>query len=299
MKYSKYKFSGPMKVLLPLLMLLPLSACIDTKASNQGVPSPNASSPSVAPSASTQCSEKTAGTLDKANVKPLKLSTEAVTESGQLNAGRPIGYSFDAKAGQRFNFKPSDDKICPLVYTPSNKLLSGNELKEDGKYIVQIFIPQGSASFSIEMGLDSLLSSTPANTSSSGSLNKDQALRTVKNWLGSKQKVFASPWDRTAINQYTTGPLHNDITKSDGSLAWLKKYDAYYSFRPFKVNKILEYSSSGQRPSLKLDVTEDRTLHTSKGDDPSESGISTATFTYFFELEDGIWKIYDYRKEEN
>jgi ARC6-like, IMS domain len=298
MKYSNYKFSGPMKVFLPLLILLPLSACINTKVSNQSVPSPS-SSPSVAPDASTLCSEKTAGVLEQASVKPLKLSTQAVTESGQLNAGRPIGYSFDAKASQRFNFKPSDDKICALVYTPSNKLLIGNELKEDGKYIVQVFIPQGSASFSIEMGLDSLLSSTPANTTSSGSLNKDQALRVVKSWLDSKQKVFAPPWDRTAIKTYTTGPLYSDITKSDGSLAWLKKYNAYYSFRPYKANKVLEYSNSGQRPSLKLEITEDQTLHTREGNDPSASGVNTATWTYFFELEDGIWKIYDYRKEDN
>jgi hypothetical protein len=124
MKYSNYKFSGPMKVFLPLLILLPLSACINTKVSNQSVPSPS-SSPSVAPSASTLCSEKTAGVLEQASVKPLKLSTQAVTESGQLSAGRPIGYSFEAKASQRFNFKPSDDKICTLVYTPAINYLSG------------------------------------------------------------------------------------------------------------------------------------------------------------------------------
>jgi hypothetical protein len=172
-------------------------------------------------------------------------------------------------------------------------------LKEDGKYIVQVFIPQGSASFSIELGLDSILSSTPANTTSSGSLNKDQALRTVKNWLDSKQKVFAPPWDRTVIKQYATGQLYSDISKSDGSVAWLKKYSAYYTFKSYKIDKVVEYSTSGQRPSLKLEITEDRTLHTPKGDDPSESGISTATLIYFFELEDGIWKIYDYRKEDN
>jgi hypothetical protein len=240
---------------------------------------------SVAPRLTKSCSAKPLEGLEKKNVKQIELSSQPVTESGQLTAGRPLGYSFDAKKSQKFHFF-TNDEICIVVYTPTNKILIGVDLPEDGTYTVQVFVSQGSTSFSLEMDLGF-----------SGSLNKDQALLIAKGWLGSKQNVFAPPWDRAAINRYTTGPLYSDITKSDGSLAWLKKYGAYYNFKSYKVNKVLEYSNSGQRPSIKLNLTEDRTLHTPQGEDPSESGISTKTFTYFFELEDGIWKIYDYRKE--
>jgi hypothetical protein len=240
---------------------------------------------SVAPPLTKSCSTKPPESLEKKNVKQIEFSSQPIIESGQLTAGQPLGYSFDAKKSQKFHYLTTDE-ICIVVYTPANKILNDVDLPEDGTYTVQVFVSQGSTSFSLEMDLGF-----------SRSLNKDQALLIVKRWLGSKQNVFAPPWDRTAIKRYTTGPLYSDITKSDGSLTWLKKYGAYYNFKSYKVNKVLEYSNSGQRPSIKLNLTEDRTLHTPQGEDPSESGIITETLTYFFELEDGIWKIYDYRKE--
>ena len=288
-----------MKLFPSLLILITALAGCKTNS-----PSPSASiiptpslAPVASPSTSKTCVEQPAGSLAKKDVKPVTLTTKPINESGELEQGRFLGYSFEAKAGQRFNFS-SKDKICTQVYTPSNKVLSGNELPENGNYIVQVASLGGNTSFSVEMGLDSLLSSTPTNaTSQSGKLTQDQALRVVKSWLDSKSKVFASPWDRNAINQYTTGPLHTDITKTDGSIAWLKKYKAYYTFNPYEV-KALGFSSSEQRPSIKTQVTEDKTLHTPEGNDPSQTGKSTSVMTYFFALEDGIWKIYDYRTEE-
>ena len=286
-----------MKTIFPIFILIVIVGCTQSGTpTGQGASTSSNSPPLTTTASSDKCLTST-GSLKPVDVKSVKLSTQAVTESGQINAGRFLGYGFEAKAGQRFNFKPSDNRICVQVYTPSNKLITGNELLEDGKYIVQISIPQGNTSFSIEMGLDSLLSSTPTNSSSSsGTLTKDQALRIINNWLASKQKVFAPPWDRKMIDQFTTGPLHNDITKSDGTLAWLKKYKAYYTYKNYEINKNSDFSNSGQRPSIKTQITEDRILHTSEGNDPSQTGKNT-TLTYFFALEDGIWKIYDYREE--
>jgi ARC6-like, IMS domain len=280
-----------MKNILVSLIFILLAGCTLPGASTSTSPT------SGDPATSAQCVDKPKGTLSLQDVKTIKLTTQPMTETGQVSSGKLMGYSFEAKTGQRFNFK-TGDQICVQVYTPSSNVLNGNELSEDGKYIVQISTPQGSTSFSVEMGLDSLLSSAPSNNiSQSGKLTKDQALRVIRNWMSSKQKVFAPPWDNTAVNQYTTGPLHNDIVKPEGSIGWLKKYNAYYTFNSYEINNVGAFSASEQRPSIKVQMTEDKTLHTPKGNDPSQSGTSTFTLTYFFALEDGIWKIHDYREE--
>ena len=280
-----------MKKSAAVLIFVLIAGCGQTE-------SPTSSSPQQSmPVSSNQCAEKPKGTLASQDIKPIKLETQPITETGQISSGQLMGYSFDAKTGQRFNFKASD-QICVQVYTPSSSLLNGNELPEDGKYIIQISIPQDSISFSMEMGLDSVLSTTPSNNiSQSGKLTKDQAIRVIRNWMDSKQKVFAPPWDSTAVSQYTTGPLYNDISKADGSIGWLKKYDAYYTFNKYEINNVAAFSSSEPRPSITVQMTEDKTLHTPKGEDPSQSGKSTFTLTYSFTLEDGIWKIYDYQEK--
>jgi hypothetical protein len=132
-----------------------------------GCSMPSLSIPSLTPQSqkSEDCSTASAGALEKQDVKHLSFDAQAVTESGQVSAGQPIGYTFDAKAGQQFDFQTSD-RICVQLYTPSTQLLNGKELPETGKYTVQVFIPQGSTSFNLKMSLGSLLASAPSSSPS-------------------------------------------------------------------------------------------------------------------------------------
>jgi hypothetical protein len=141
------------------IMLLALTGCNPWAKLNATLVAP--------PSPSTSSCATKPGALEKKNVKQISISSQSsITESHQLTAGQQLGYSFDAKKGEKFNFHTKDN-VCVLVYTPSSKLLSGAELSEDGKYTVQVFVPQGSTSFTLEMGLGSLLSSQPASPSPS------------------------------------------------------------------------------------------------------------------------------------
>lgn len=62
-----------------------------------------------------------------------------------------------------------------------------------------------------------------SSSSSSSGLSQNQAAQLVGNWLGSKSKIFAPPFNRQLVNQYTTGQLYKDITKPNGSINWLEK----------------------------------------------------------------------------
>jgi hypothetical protein len=288
-----------MNKILAISILGFLAGCTPSGELSQRASPVPISSASTAPVAANQCPTKPTGILEAKAVETVTLGAEAITKSAQVNSEKSVGYSFEAKAGNRFNFR-TQDKICVHVYTPNNTVLSGNVLPDNGKYTAQISAAESSTSYSIEMGLDSPLSSTPSNNiSSEGKLTKDVAQKTVARWLSSKKDIFAPPWNSTFISQYTTGQLYKDITQPGGSVEWLKKYKSYYTFTGHKIEKVEKLSDSGPRPSIQLQITEEQTLNTPDGTDPAASGQSTATWTYFFTLEDGVWKIDDYRKEDS
>jgi hypothetical protein len=158
---------------------------------------PNAASISPPSPSTNSCATKPTGALEKKNVKQISISSQSssITESHQLTAGQQLGYSFDAKKGEKFNFH-TRESICILVYTPSNKLLSGSELSEDGKYTVQVFVPQGSTSFTLEMGLGSLLSSQPASPSPSPISSSPSPIATKPSSNGEGEKALDDMADK-------------------------------------------------------------------------------------------------------
>jgi hypothetical protein len=286
-----------------LLLFLPISltnlGCVGQPKTSTEVPSlPNSPSPiaQLDSSPSNSCTEKPPGNLSKNSVKSIQLSDIGLVESGKIQGNNPQGYTFEAKAGQEF-FAKATGEVCTQIYTPSNHLLKEETaLPESGKYVVQVFSVKAEASFDLEMVLDGTLPSQPINQAlPSGKLQKSQALKIVKAWLSAKSKIFAAPWDTDLLAQYTTGNLYRDITKPNGSLDWLKKYDAYYSYGRYEIKKIVNFSGDNKNPSLKLEIMEDQTLNTRKGIDSSSSGMSTKEYSYSFSEEGGRWKIQDYQ----
>ena len=134
----------------------------------------------------------------------------------------------------------------------------------------------------------------PPNTSSSG-LTQDQAVRIVKNWLGSKSRIFRPPFDRSLVAKYATGKLYEDVNKPNGSIDWLRNNNSRYEYGKAEITQVLSFSDSGGQPTLKVRIYEERTLYGSNNTiDPNNSGSSTKDYTYSFALDSGVWKIYDY-----
>ncbi len=147
-----------MKILLFYLTLLTLTGCLKIS-----IPGNNSDSKTTENKA--ECPEQPSQILSNKNVENIVLTNELLEQSGQVNAKKMIGYTFNATSGQEFTYETNDD-ICVWLYAPDTKLITDNKLTQTGKYIVQIGTIKGSKSFNINLGLDvqKIANSTPQST---------------------------------------------------------------------------------------------------------------------------------------
>ncbi len=118
---------------------------------------------------SNKCLEKPAGSLDRKNVEALPLDNQGVKKSGVATSNNYIGYAFNARSGQKLNYRTKQD-ICLWIYTPDNQLLNSGSLPTTGSYIIEISAPKGATTFEIEMNLETVqaqVSSSPVASQSS------------------------------------------------------------------------------------------------------------------------------------
>jgi hypothetical protein len=134
------------------------------------------------------------------------------------------------------------------------------------------------------------------NLSEQHDISQQDALHLVQKWYAAKPQIFAPPFDTGLVDQLATGKLHTFTTKANGPVEWLRQNDAYYEYNSSEIKRVLDFSTSGRRPYIKIRVSEELYLHAKNGIDENNSGASTNNFIYFFEKENGTWKIYDYRK---
>ncbi|WP_236630444.1 ARC6/PARC6 family protein [Aphanizomenon flos-aquae] len=127
-------------------------------------------------------------------------------------------------------------------------------------------------------------------------ISQEQALELVQKWYAAKPRIFGPPYDTALVNQLATGKLYTFTTKADGPVAWLEENDAYYKYNISEVKQVINFSNSGRRPYIKVRVFEEMYLYGRNGIDRGSSGSSTSNFIYIFEKENGIWKIFDYKK---
>jgi len=130
-------------------------------------------------------------------------------------------------------------------------------------------------------------------------LSQDQAVAILENWLNSKSRVFAPPYDKQLAKKFTTGSLYYHIAeKTNGSIDWLRNNNSYFKYSLSRIDNVLEFNNLWSNPTLKVRITEDRTLYSANGSiDHPRSGKKTANYTYYFAKEDDGWKISDYRDE--
>lgn len=279
---------------------------------------------------STVCPSKPNGKLEDKNVKDIYLTHGISKISTQTSPDNLVGYSFEAKSGQKLSYRTSDN-ICIWLYSPENKLLSGGDLPLDGKYILQVSAPKGSTTFNLEMTFGSLQASAPSISplpspaishssssslanSQSNSLNtsrptssntetsdltEEQALEIVQQWYRAKPQIFAPPFDLSLVDKLTTGKLHEKTINSDpeiGTVAWLRTNNAYYTYNKSQITRILKFSNSGLTPYIKISADEELYLHHADKIDPRNSGEHKSDFIYFFDKDNGTWKISEYSK---
>ncbi|MGB7274278.1 MAG: IMS domain-containing protein [Geitlerinemataceae cyanobacterium] len=149
----------------------------------------------------------------------------------------------------------------------------------------------------------SQLSTTGNSTDSSSSnsavissvITEKDAVNLISNWLEAKRKLFASPYDRQIAAEYTTEVLYQDITKSGGTIDWLQDNNAYYTFGVQKVEPTGVFSASGDRATIEVRVTEDRTFYVNGKVNDTQTDFDTTSARYTLYFTDGRWKIADYK----
>jgi hypothetical protein len=125
-------------------------------------------------------------------------------------------------------------------------------------------------------------------------LERDEALRLIERWLAAKGRIFAPPFDTSAMAGVVgQGPLRHDITKANGSIDWLRANNSRYSYQSARISAIQSMNLSGSPASITVLIDEQSTFHGPKGDKPS---ATSNPFLYTFVWEDGRWQILDARK---
>jgi ARC6-like, IMS domain len=257
--------------------------------------------------AGSTCPEKPASTLDSKDVKAISLNTSETTkESGQLNGGKSLGYTFEAQSGQKLSYQTKDD-ICIWIFTQDLTLLSNTDLPKSGKYTIQVAAPKGSTSFNLEMSLGTLQTSaspvspspqttsnnipnTPPSNSNSSELTQQQAAQVIQNWLDAKKRLFAPPYEEQLAAEFTIGERY---IKTIGAIKWLRENKAYYNYKTAQVDSSNNLSVSSNQAQIDVNVSEDLVLYVNGQVDQSSTtyGIKTKAYRFFLKLDAGTWKI--------
>lgn len=149
-----------MRSILLSLVILPILGCTQNSA------------------VSNKCPDQPIQSLQPSNVKsitlPAKLSDTASQEI-------QLGYTFEAKTGQKINLR-NIDNLCVWIYSPDNQLLSGVDLPKTGKYTVQIASKKDSKKLDIDIGFNdvNLATTSPSATKQNLTDNNQKNQETVQ-----------------------------------------------------------------------------------------------------------------------
>jgi hypothetical protein len=156
------------------------------------------------------------------------------------------------------------------------------------------------AVLNVEKYIQQSRSATPttsqaASSASAASITQPQALDLIKRWLQAKSQIFAPPFDHQSVVEMTTGELYTDLDKADGAIAWLKQNNAYYRFGVQKVESVARFVAAGNKATIEVNITEDRTLYRDGKVDPNQTAFNTNLIRYSLVSVDDKWKIADYK----
>ncbi|BAY80459.1 hypothetical protein NIES25_69470 (plasmid) [Nostoc linckia NIES-25] len=137
----------------------------------------NVSSSSFTVTSSNGCPEKPTISLHQNDVQEISLNEQKVSKSGQANANKAIGYTFQGESGQKLSYS-TDANICIWIYSPDNQILNSGVLPMTGKYTLQISALRGNTTFDLAMNLENIAAvSNSTSTESTPSVSKQIDIR--------------------------------------------------------------------------------------------------------------------------
>ncbi len=129
-------------------------------------------------------------------------------------------------------------------------------------------------------------------TPSTGAIAQGEAEALLRKWLTAKANIFAPPFDRELLGNFTTGILYAD---SLNSIIWLQNNQAFYQYGVQRVESVQRFLAEGNRATLEARVTEDYTLYENGQANRDRASFGTNLVRYNLQRINGQWKIADYQ----
>jgi hypothetical protein len=236
--------------------------------------------------ANDSCSSSPQGELSDAMVEQITPGPAGEEFTVDINKGENLGFTFSGRQAQQVKLNHSDN-LCVWLLTPNNQVIDGLSLPMDGNYIVQATAKNTSDTQQITISLED----------TQASFNQQQALALIENWYAAKPTIFASPFDQDIVAQLATGELYNRVLvdENGGSAGWLKNNGCYYVYDYSRINGVNSFSNTEEKPVLNASVSERLKIQGSSSACGAGGFRSyTKDVTYWFEQDNGVWKIYNY-----
>ncbi len=119
-------------------------------------------------------------------------------------------------------------------------------------------------------------------------LSEAEAVAIVNNLVGSKNQMFAPPFDRQLLAELTTGEAYE---KRKGSIDWLQSNNAFYRYGEFTVSRAGSFGIQDDQANITVEIFESPTLYVNGKIDRTQSQPSRGRYICTLSFEDGKWKI--------
>ncbi|MEA5470374.1 hypothetical protein [Spirulina sp. 06S082] len=254
-------------------------------------------------SVSDECPKTPEIVLKSENVQAIDLSSEEMIMSGNVSRRKHKAYRFEAKAGDRFNYQTQED-LCLWFYNPENELLEETKFEQDGNYIVQISVPQGSATFELAMSLtneenvsSSIAKQSPSSTTISNNSPPQSNITISSNSPPQNSSSSIARTDpKESIKKYYSYINNEEYPLAWEMLTYLRKQDK--KIHPDGYNSFYNWWVTVDRVNIKdiiiITVDNDTSIvdveynyHMKKGSISPES----LRFTLEWNEEKGEWEI--------
>jgi serine/threonine protein kinase len=130
--------------------------------------------------------------------------------------------------------------------------------------------------------------STPTPEPQISTLTEAEAVQRVKDLVEAKREMFAPPFNREILTQVAIG---EEYEKRKGSIDWLQKNNAYYSYGEFEIQLSGQFNLQGDRATIEVEIAENPTLYVNDKVDESQSVPSRARYRGTLQLDRQTWKV--------
>lgn len=152
----------------------------------------------------------------------------------------------------------------------------------------------------------------PISSQANAAISRQEAEKLIKDWIEAKREIFAPPYRIGLGRKLLTDKAFRDNIKKtadpDACLAngrnpddclssaeWLFRNNAYYTYGVQRIDEVREFAASGDRATIEVVVTEERSLFKNGKKDRTNTSFDTLIVRYSLRKIDNLPKISEYQ----